>query len=315
MLFFSTTGSFFGSVISTIVLMAFIGVHNTVIITLALITFLIFFISPRLLMPANVKAIALLALAWLFNNNDAMHQFHIVADTPYSTITMHKMDGTSDVILSINNSMSSKYSANPDRRFAYIHYIETHYINTMNAAAPKNILILGAGGFTVGFEDTRNHYTFVDIDPELKTVAEMHLLPHPLPPNKEFISTSARSFLHRATQKYDLIMIDLYSNRLSIPMEAITKEFLIEARRVLAPEGILIGNIISSPTLQDKFSVRYYRTFASVFPVFDRQIIGNFDGWSQANNPVNTLYIYYNNRFLQDETIYTDDKNTYSFDQ
>src|SRR5690606_5042351 len=47
MLFFSTAGSFLGSVFSTIVLMMVIGVHNTVIVTLALLCGLILLLARR----------------------------------------------------------------------------------------------------------------------------------------------------------------------------------------------------------------------------------------------------------------------------
>ncbi len=76
---------------------------------------------------------------------------------------------------------------------------------------------------------------------------------------------------------------------------------------------MLVANIIASPTFSDRFTVRYHNSFASVFPAFTRQVIGNF----KQENPVpaNVLYIYYNNSLVDDRTIYTDDKNSYSLDR
>jgi spermidine synthase len=314
MLFFSTTGSFLGSVISTLVFMTLLGVHNTVIITLTLLACLILLLTKRLIVFENFVVILLVGIVLLANGNIVMQANHIVADTPYSTIAVRKYSKDNEKILFINNSTSSKFAANPEHRFEYIRYIETHFIDTLKAGIPHDILVLGAGGFTVGLDDRVNHYTFVDIDPALKSVAEKFFLPSDLPANKQVIATSARAFLHSTARKYDLVLVDLYSNSQSIPMESITREFLLDLKRVLKPRSIVIANIISRPDFSDKFSVRYYNTFASVFPIFDRQLIEAFNPWSSDTREINTLYIYYNNAFVQDNTLYTDDKNTYSFD-
>jgi spermidine synthase len=125
--------------------------------------------------------------------------------------------------------------------------------------------------------------------------------------------TSARAFLKHATEHYDLVIDDLFTNIMSIPVEAVTREFLLSAKYVLKPGGILIINIVSSPRLSDAFSVRMYNTIASVFPIFRQQVVEGFNGWSDDGYR-NTLYIYYDSPLVQDKTIYTDDKNTYSLD-
>ena len=314
MLFFSTAGSFLGSVVSTLVLMTLLGVHNTANITVTLLGFLIFLVTPKFTSFDNVIALIFVAVIWLINGNSVMHDLHVVADTPYSIITVQKAPEEDARYLKINRSFSSKFATDPKQRFEYIRYIEDQFINTGKVSAPREILVLGAGGFTVGWDDRKNHYTFVDIDPALQSTAEKYFLPSPLPSNKEVMSTSARAFIRRAPPIYDLVVIDVYSNIMSIPMETITREFLLDVKRVLKPGGIVVANVISSPNYADKFSVRYYHTFASVFPVFERHTIGKFDAWSEKVPYANTLYIYYNNPMMQDTDIYTDDKNTYSFD-
>lgn len=315
MLFFSTTGSFMGSVISTIILMTLIGVHNTVIVTIALVGVLVLLNTKRMLMFDNFMALIFVLVAWGLNSNAVMKQFHIVANTAYSTIAVKEVeDEPGNKILYVNGSWSSKFAADPAQRFDIMRYIEERFLNHLKRDKPAEVLILGAGGFTAGWDDKYNHYTFVDIDPALQEASEQHFLPGPLPGTKKSVVTSARSFLRRSEQKYDFIFVDLFSNIMTIPMESVTREFWLDTRKVLADDGILTVNVISSPNFADKFSVRYYNTFKSVFPVFDHQVLGPFNGWQNKGGYNNTVFVYYNTKLTQDDTIYTEDKNTYSFD-
>ena len=102
---------------------------------------------------------------------------------------------------------------------------------------------------------------------------------------------------------------------MSIPMECVTREFLLDTKKLLKENGILVVNVVANPMFGDKFSVRYNNTFASVFPVFSRQVIQPIHGDNSWTSFRNMLYIYYNNELVDDNTVYTDDKNTYSIDR
>lgn len=322
MLFFSTAGSFLGSLFSTIVLMTTIGTHNTVIATLGLLTFLSVLLSGKKLRGAAAGCIAMLALCWEMNSGAAMRSLSIVSDNAYNVISVQRLPHEDSVIFNQNRSFSSKWSRDPEKRFEYVKYIEATFIAPRAApASPKDILIIGAGGFTMGLDDSFNNYTYVDIDAALKDVAETHFLPEKLGPNKRFVAASARAFVHNDDKTYDLIVLDVYTNLMSIPMECTTQDFLRDVKARLRPHGIVAANIIASPTLDDKFSKRYDATFASVFPSRSRQIIGDFDAWRRPDvrapedNYRNIIYMFFNNAHSDDATIYTDEKNTYSLDR
>jgi Spermine/spermidine synthase domain len=326
MLFCSTAGSFLGSVFSTLLLMHTVGVHNTANFTITLIAVLIVLVTPRrrglgrapVSWPrmGNQFAIACAIFMWCINGSAFLRNLGVVADTPYSLIQIAKVPAQDAAILLINRSLASKYAPDQANRFQYVQYIENQFIQPLRGTPPRDILVLGAGGFTLGWDDRTNRYTFVDIDPALQPAAEANLLPAPLPPNKHVVVTSARAFLKRTSARYDLVVDDLFTNIVSIPAEAVTREFLFSAKRALKPGGILVMNVVSSPALSDAFSVRIYNTVASVFPVFRQQIITGrgFNGWSTGNAYANTLYIYYDNAWVTDKAVYTDDKNTYSLD-
>lgn len=313
MLFFSTTGSFLGSVFSTIVLMTVIGVHNTVTVTLALLCVLTLLLLKRLLSYETLCCAVVLLLAATINSDSAMRKIGIVSDNAYNIVAIIKVPAEDAIIMNINRSYSSKISKDGKHDFAYIDYIRDHIIAPLvrQKKEPRDILVIGAGGFTVGLHDQISRYTYVDIDKALKPAAEKYFLKKPLPPNAQFIAESARAFVHRDAGQYDLIVIDTYSNKIAVPMECTTREFLLDVKKRLKPGGSVVINMIASADFSDRFAVRYDNTFASVFPAYTRQVIGG----NVFSHTVNALYIYRDNPLVNDAGIYTDDKNTYSLDR
>jgi len=317
MLFFSTTGSFLGSVFSTLVLMTFIGVHYTVIVTLALLAALVLLLSKHYLRLEPMLCIFLAGILCWLNGPDMMQRSHIVSDNAYNTVRVFDRPQQEAKIFDINRSNSSKISKDEKYMFPYWKYIENTFIAPISkpGATPRDMLIIGAGGFTIGVNDTVNRYTYVDIDPDLKRVAEIHFLPDPLSPNKQFVTASARAFVHNDNHQYDFILIDVFTNIFSIPMEAVTREFLLDVKKLLKQGGIVIANVITDPRFGEDFAVRYDNTFASVFPSYSRQIIGAYAAWPGKLSNNNVLYIYFHHPRVDDTTVYTDDKNTYSLDR
>lgn len=315
MLFFSTAGSFLGSVFSTIVLMMVIGVHMTVIVTLSLLIALIFLLVRRLWTYEVFLSLCIFALLLALNGAEALRVRHIVSDNAYNTVAVIDLPEKDTVVFNVNRSSSSLLDKD-GKKSPYIEYLES--ILLQPSETPRDILVIGAGGFTFGLNDDRNRFTFVDIDPAIRKAAEEHFLPEKLSANKTFIPESARAFVRREKNRYDAIVIDVYTNMYSVPMEAVTREFLQDVKKLLKENGVLAVNMASSPIFDDAFTVRYHNTFASVFPVFTRQIVGEYTPWPKPHKePLlkTALYFYYHRPLADDRTIYTDDRNTYSVDR
>lgn len=322
MLFFSTTGSFLGSVFSTIVLMMTIGVHNTVIVTMGLLVVLVLLLVRRWFTFEVWLALFIMGVLFAMNSTSTLRSLGIVSNNAYNTVSVNKDPHDDEgLILNINRSNSSKISKDPNKNFLYIRYLKMNFIDPMNRPDQpvRDVLIIGAGGFTLGLEDQRNHYTYVDIDPDLKKVAETHFIQHPLGGNKQFIAASAREFVRNHDKQYDLILIDTFTNIFSIPMETTTAEFLKDSKKLLKQNGVLLVNVVMHPDFSDRFSVRYDHTFASVFPTYSRQILGMLEPWAtkekQETYLNNVIYIYFDRPLVEDRAIYTDDKNSYSIDR
>lgn len=272
MLFYSTLGSFLGSVVSTIIFMAWLGVHNTFTLTLTLLMALVIVLTNKVRHRYMLMALLLVAYTVRMNSDAVMAQLHIVQNNAYNQVAVYQTAGGK--VLSINNSLSSMLSnEKPAKGFPYVEFIETNILRRLSPYKKHYILIIGAGGFTLGLEDRFNRYTYLDIDPDLKATAEKYFLNESIGKNKYFIAQSARSYLRDTPTSYDVIIIDAFSNRITIPAELVTQEFFQEVRNRLRPNGIMAANIIASPSFETPFSRAIDITIRSVFPFVSRQVV------------------------------------------
>jgi Spermidine synthase len=85
------------------------------------------------------------------------------------------------------------------------------------------VLVLGAGGFTLSHREPLNHYTYVDIDPAVKEIAERDFLREPI--RGEFVVADARAYVRDTALRYDVVVVDVYSALTSIPAHLVTREF------------------------------------------------------------------------------------------
>ncbi len=315
-LFFSTLGSFLGAVFSTIVLMGTIGVNYTAALNFVILAALITMLSK----PEDYMRILLIwavAVAGVvFNSNAALKTHSIIENNKYNTISVHQYDGERHLV--INGNGSSKYT-NDGRKYPYIEFIERQAIDPLllEDQGPKEILVLGAGAFTLGAEDTVNHYDFVDIDESLKDIAEKHILKKPIGENKTFHPMPARAYLTNTDKKYDVIVLDAYSGALTVPEHLITIEFFQTVKSRLNPDGRVIANMAVSPGFLTMISRRVDNTFRAVFPHVSRHVIREDYGlWHEEDERLgNVMYIYRQHEDEDNKTIYSDIKNTSFIDR
>lgn len=315
MLFFSTVGSFLGAIVSTLILMAYLGVHHTVGINFVLMAFLVWMLAPKRDKGAFLQSACILALALLFNSSHMMKEHGIIENNQYNTVSiiddLYGHDKGHHLLL--NNSLSSYFSPG-GKKYAYVFYAEQHFLYPlMDEDRPKaDILVIGTGGFTFGLEDEKNDYTYVDIDASLKDVAEQDFLKRPLAPNKKFVAEDARAFLAHQTKKYDLVMLDTYSGLVTIPEYLLTREYFQQVKNVMKDGGVMIANIIAAPQFEDRLSRHMDNTIRSVFPHVNRQIPSpDYEIWDNNGQyeTTNVLYSYKKNAEENASMIYTDDKN------
>jgi len=322
MLFCSTVGSFGGSIISTLVLMTTIGVNNTVIVNVALLTLLVIMLSKRSIINIAIMA-GVFGLSVALNSNHTMSMFGIIENNNYNTIAIIDVEDEEDSrILVMNRTAMSKISADPENHYPYLKYVQhTFFDPLMTNDKVDDILVVGAGGFSIGLEDTKNQYVFIDIDPSLKRISEESFLKQKLTDNKIFYPEPARAFMRRDERQYDVIFLDAFSNPNTIPQQLITKEFFELARSRLRPGGTVVFNTITSANFSNRYSVKLDNTIRTVFPNISRQIIiphdkakkaYNWDVYGTGNS--NVVYSYFDKQAKSSGT-YTDNLNTFPYDQ
>ena len=129
-------------------------------------------------------------------------------------------------------------------------------------------LFLGGGGYTfprfIEAKYSQVEIHVVEIDPEITRVVKKYL---GVPENTKVhtFNEDGRWFVMNCKEKgsYDFIFGDAF-NDLSIPYHLTTKEFAIQLRSLLKPDGLLMANVIDS-FKKGAFMPSYIRTLEEVF--------------------------------------------------
>lgn len=295
-LFFSTFGSFLGAVLTTTILMNLIGVAYTAVVTVACMFVLVLILARRKLSASVFISALLLAISVFLNSPFALSQINVVSDNAYNTVQVEESGKiVSKRYIRLNRSYSSGIEIeNPDEPlFSYAQYIDRYYIRGLRREDVRgNILVLGAGGFTIGLGDKWHDYTYVDIDPDLKDVAEEEFLKTKLENNKTFVGEPARAFLNSTDQKYDLIIMDIYRGPSGIPQHLLTREFFALMGARLKENGILVVHMVATPLMEDEFSKTLDNTIRSVYPYAARQVMGIIFPWKKDGQYTHRSVLY-----------------------
>jgi len=296
-----TIGSVLGSLITTLIIMAMFGVNYAVIITVLMSGIGVAIATSSEFRVKNSELMRSLRSFFIFigifvltvgtNSTERLRQtYGIVSNTAAGTVAViEDADGRHFVIDSATHSLIRPGGGHAE----YIDFVNFFFINTIPPTVTKRILVLGAGGFTLGRHDDRNEYVFVDINRNLKDVSERYFLPEPLGDNKRFVVQDARQYLRVTKDKYDIILMDAFS-RWTIPEQLVTIEFMTEMKSVLSDGGVMIMNVITHPMFADEFSRRIDNSIRTVFPRnLSRHIATPFNGWSETGS-ANVMYIYKN---------------------
>lgn len=293
-LFFSTLGSFLGAVFTTTFLMNTIGVADTAVVTVCCIFVLVLILARRKLSGTVLFSLLLFGLSAVVNSSYVLSQINVVSNNAYNTVQIEETHKAVPMrYIRLNRSYSSGIKINDpkDPSFSYAQYIDRYYIRGLKREHIKgDILVLGGGGFTLGLGEEWNNYTYVDIDPDLKRVAEKEFLKAKLEKNKTFIGEPARSFLNGTAQKYDLIIMDIYRGPAGIPAHLLTREFFELMGTRLKENGILVVHMAAAPLMDDPFSKTLDNTIRTVYPYAARQVIGGIKPWEDNEEFHSVLY-------------------------
>ena len=205
-------------------------------------------------------------LVGLPSSADVLHQERSL----YRNITIYEEDGLRCMAFGRNfkaRQSCMSLAKHDELVFNYLRMaMGALYLN----ASPRSILIIGLGGGTLPmtfqrlFPDAK--IDTVEIDPAVVRVAKRFFEFAP-GPNMQVFEEDGRVFVKRTMRgasKYDLIILDAFDHEY-IPEHMLTREFLLEVKSLLTPEGVLVGNTFSTSKLYDHESATYYSVFGDFY--------------------------------------------------
>lgn len=132
--------------------------------------------------------------------------------------------------------------------------------------APKRLLMVGLGG--AAFSNflrarfPRLHIDVVEVDGKVIALCEKYFFLEEAE-NYRVYQEDARVFIknHQGAVPYDIVVLDAFKSE-SIPFHLKTREFYLEIRNLLAPDGLVASNLYGQSNV---FKPGDRKTFCSVF--------------------------------------------------
>lgn len=260
-LFYSTIGNVIGGLFSVFILIQFAGLGAAITINLTLLALIALATIEQRITPtqiASAAACALLAVFMVFmpySRYDKANLYgnYFITETSQSSRIMHA-----------NFLMMSGIATSKDGKSNYFDYINSFRRHIANMPTGREILVIGAGGFTLGHGNSRHRFTYVDIDGELKAYAEKAFLREPI--NGEFIASDGRAFLGKNQKQYDALVIDTFSSKNAIPTHMVTLEFFQLAARSVKDNGLVLINTIQEPAFSTDRGNKLHASILGAMP-------------------------------------------------
>lgn len=302
-LFINTLGSFLGAVVTSALLMNYLGVAATVFVNSLLLMLLATWMSPFRTHPIYITFVLLVSTSLFFLNISTEKKLYVQTNS-YGNYSVNNNHNTTD--FNVNLAVMSQLD---EKRHGalYLEKLKSVLFKELKLRH-QSILVIGAGGFTLSAEKTfDNRFDYLDIDPQIKTIAEEHFLKQPV--KGRFIANDARAFFKTQSQQYDVIIADAYKNINSLPASLATRDFFLTIKSHLKPGGLAVFNVIASPFMEDTFSKSIDNTIRASFH-------NCLNIPTRLGNPmVNMLYLCKKTPFEQVTQVYTDDLNRVTLDQ
>lgn len=308
-LFFSTIGNVIGSLISVLILMRYFGLGVTSLINIGVLLGLYLVLSERRYFQVVLAAlVGVMAYGFIYitesTKYDKTNQY-----ANYKVISGPEADGLfldpsrKGRVLIGNNLPQSIIGAEGDTRTSpYIEFIQSKI--SRKAGQPKDILVLGSGGFTAGLGDEVNKYVYVDIDDQIKEYAEKYFLRGKI--NGTFQPDDARKYLIEHSERQDVILLDSFHSRISIPQHLMTQEYFQLVKDRVKDNGLVIINTVQAVGFSDEYSYTLNNTINSVFQACTSTEIGAQFKGTEGLGLTNLIYVCYNTK--GSKNIFGDDR-------
>ncbi|MEE9452267.1 MAG: fused MFS/spermidine synthase, partial [Gammaproteobacteria bacterium] len=223
-LYLSTLGSFLGAVLTSLLLLNFVGVAWSVFANYLILFFLSFLLVHSFRKNFVRLLILVVGLILVYVLNVTFEKDYFVHTNNYANYRVQDgfeiAPGDVGKAFIVNQSISS-FINEAGQGARYVELIKRLLFQEL-ALHNKEILIVGAGGFTLSMANIYgNIFTYVDIDKDIKAVAEEYFIGNI---EGEFIVEDARVFFDQTDRRFDVIISDAYQDQRSIPAYLLTVE-------------------------------------------------------------------------------------------
>jgi spermidine synthase len=169
----------------------------------------------------------------------------------YSTESAYQyievFDRGSTRYLAYNDAVGIQTAANKTSVFTGLYYDYYSLLPLLFDTPAESALIIGLGG---GIIANQIYYFYpeigvdgVEIDPKVIEIARTYFS---LIDTVRVFNQDGRIFVNRGKRKYDIVIIDAYTQQVYIPFHLTTKEFFSQVKRGLSNKGIVAMNVSSS---------------------------------------------------------------------
>ena len=293
----STAGNVLGALLTTFVLLRFLGTAAAAIVLVGGLFLAAALASLRSVPVAAAAALAVFPALDLWIEATRYVERNAYAD--YRIVGL----GDGGRMLEVSGQGASRHDAH-GLGWDYVERIE----RTLCEAGETRVLVLGAAGMTLGKgAPCALDVTFVDIDPAQERIAA-RFLEVPAGEAGRFAAADARAFLRGDAGGWEAIFVDTYSNSRTLPQHLLTAEFYRLARSRLADGGSLYVNHLTWPD-DALFRTRAERTLRSVYADCSAWPVGieQGQGWHEALSRAGNLLFRCRQSGLDgDRAIYSD---------
>ena len=172
----------------------------------------------------------------LYESEGILGQVKVVDHPSYEITTDSKMGRA----LIVNNTLQTLVGA--DQNYQYSIWSWANYFPTAASIYPKGskVLLLGLGGGTIVKQFNRLGFDIdvVEIDKRIRDVSIEYFK---MDPATNVAIDDARHFVKTANKQYDIIVYDTFLSE-SVPEHLLTMEGFEDAKRILAPGGMIMAN-------------------------------------------------------------------------
>lgn len=292
-LFYSTLGNVLGSLVSVLILMRFFGLGITVLANISILLSLYFYVrcghgTFNIIKPASMFV---LAAALVFGAEaklyDMTTQYANYSIADESDMKMMGFDAYKGARALVSNSIVQSVIDGDGGNSLYIDFINDSYTSLLPPEG--KVLVIGSGGFTTGRMLPSGAIDFVDIDHKVKEYAEKEFLKGPI--NGKFHTADAREFLLAAKAKYDVIILDTFNSKYSIPWHLASREYFQLVASKVKANGLILINTIQNPRFEDAYSRNLHATIMTALPFCTNEYPGSSARLDLPLKLINRVYV------------------------